>query len=518
MVVLRGLSVSLAATWVCLLQAVSSLETCGEFPLTLAAAIESGPVPNVALLQVAGRLQTKSLANSVSLGWELLAVCTFFVVGVPVAMIIVAWLLGGAGPETPVPASSTVKTPPVLILVVTACVVIGAMVNLTDILNSATDMSVSLTFSGYLIGTYCIGAYLGLFLFFRLEVEQLRTACLVHASCILVGNAFYAFAQCAGLVWLEVVGRILVGMGFGTMYNAILAMSHFAKGPGSTFYFVLFQLFGGAGITAGTALASLCDDIAMWTGASDDILLYVVMTCWGGIFFVSLLIFFPRRWEEVEALAQVEVIAPTEAISEEISEETPHAEHGTALVLIIMSVSFFRNMQRLLWESGAMVVFVYIYGWSSTFGGYMIGAVGVASVVSQLLFSACISGACDDSKAMRCMDITALCGVVLLFAIGHHQDAEVWEWTFMLGSIISYCSNMIWGGIVRSFCVKRAVPGTLSDSTNLLVADQVAVVTGILVGCVFARLVLNLVLTQNSLACCMLFISAMQFMCSLLVL
>jgi len=280
------------------------------------------------------------------------------------------------------------------------------------------------------------------------------------------------------------------------------------------------------------------------------------------MFFISLLIFFPADWEQVEELAKasdvsgtVEFIVPAvesttevnaeentrapqviaealatasdvsatveviagESTTEVGAEEKPLAQQVIAVMLVITSSSFLRITQRLLWESGAMVVFVYIYGWSSTFGGYMIGAVGVTSVVSQLLFSACISGACDDSKAMRCMDITALCGLVLLFAFGHHQDAEVWEWTFMLGSIISYCSNMIWGGIVRSFCVKRAVPGTLSDSRNLLVADQVASLTGILVSCVFGRLVLNLVLTQNSLACCMLFISAMQFMCSLLV-
>jgi len=243
------------------------------------------------------------------------------------------------------------------------------------------------------------------------------------------------------------------------------------------------------------------------------------------MFFISLLIFFPADWEQVEALvkasdvsATVEVVVPAgESTAEVSAEEKPHAQQGIAVMLLIVSASFLRTTQRLLWESGAMVVFVYIYGWSSTFGGYMIGTVVVASVIWQLLYSACISGACDDSKALRCMDITALCGLVLLFAIGHHQDAEVWEWTFMLGSIISYCSNMIWGGIVRSFCVKRAVPHTLSDSTNLLVADQVAIITGILVGCVFARLVLNLVLTQNSLACCMLFISVMQFMCSLLV-
>uniref|UniRef100_A0A7S0ZRG2 Uncharacterized protein n=1 Tax=Noctiluca scintillans TaxID=2966 RepID=A0A7S0ZRG2_NOCSC len=119
---------------------------------------------------------------------------------------------------------------------------------------------------------------------------------------------------------------------------------------------------------------------------------------------------------------------------------------------------------------------------------------------------------------MRCMDITALFGCLLMFAPGRHQDAEVWEWTFMIGSIISYCSNLIWGGVVRPFCVKRAVPGTLCDPTNLLVADQVGVLAGVLVGSVFARLVLNLVLTQNSLALCMLFISLMEFMCSLLVL
>jgi len=243
------------------------------------------------------------------------------------------------------------------------------------------------------------------------------------------------------------------------------------------------------------------------------------------MFFISLLIFFPADWEQVEALvkasdvsATVEVVVPAgESTAEVSAEEKPHAQQGIAVMLLIVSASFLRTTQRLLWESGAMVVFVYIYGWSSTFGGYMIGAMGVASVVWQFLFSACISGACDDSKAMRCMDITALCGLVLLFAFGHHQDAEVWEWTFMLVSIISHCSNMIWGGIVRSFCVKRAVPRTLSDSRNLLIADQVASITGILVSCVFGRLVLNLVLTQNSLACCMLFISAMQFMCSLLV-
>ena len=480
-------------------------------------------------------------------------------------MVITARFLGGVGPETPVLASSTATSPPLLIMVVTGCVVIGALVNLTDVLNSATDLSISLAYSGYLIGTYSIGAFLGLFLFFRLEVQQLRTACLFHTSSVFVGNTFYAVALYASSDWLEVVSRIVVGVEYGAIYNTILALSHFAKGPGSTTYFMIFQLFVGVGVTTGTAFASLCTEIASWVGASDedfsDAVVNIVMACWGATFFISLLIFFPGDWEQVEALAKtsdvsatvefipavesttevsaeentrvpqviadalatasdvsatVEVIAG-ESTTEVSAEEKPHAQQHIALMLVITSSSFLRITQRLLWESGAMVVFVYIYGWSSTFGGYMIGAVGVTSVVSQLLFSACISGACDDSKAMRCMDITALCGLVLLFAFGHHQDAEVWEWTFMLGSIISYCSNMIWGGIVRSFCVKRAVPRTLSDSTNLLVADQVSIVTGILVGCVFGRLVLNLVLTQNSLACCMLFISVMQFMCSLLV-
>lgn len=419
----------------------------------------------------------------------------------PLLLIGLSLSMGGPPPVPEQRKLSETKTPPRIITVFTGIVCVGVMANVTVIIPSAQQTAeasgAGLAFSGGIIAVYSIGALCSLPVFASFSVAELKSAFLLHAFCMTVGNLGLGLAGKNNMVWLLMISRIFCGFEGGCMYNTANVMLHFAQGSATTPYLVLYQFFIACGVLLGPTLASVSLGLARVAGMEGDFAVNGFMAIWGVLVFVAISLFFPSDYRQmVDAYA--ETSSPREPESMSMAEvlSSPKARQGLSLMALLLNCTFLRLLQRLVWESGAVYIMSDEWGWGAETSGYVVGALGIIHALVQLFVSYTVAGVYPDKCLMRVLEWLQMVGILMMFG----ETSETGHAIFLTGSVIAYCSSSVWGGICTSFCLKRSMEGTFFARRSLLFLNQIAIFAGIACGSVVSRSLLALDPSESMLA------------------
>mmetsp|Transcript_98444 Transcript_98444/g.175333 ORF Transcript_98444/g.175333 Transcript_98444/m.175333 type:complete len:512 (+) Transcript_98444:59-1594(+) len=450
----------------------------------------------------------------------------------PCSLTLAVYCLGKTPPESKAFKAQETAEPPRLITWFTGVVCVGVLANCTAILPSAGATAKaaggSLSFSGYMVGAYSLGGLAGLAIFARISVNQLRSAYLLHAACMLLGNASYTYAGVVDNKVLLFAARVIVGLEGGCMYNTTMAIVHFARGTARTPNLIIYQLWLACGVTLGPPLNSASMKVSAMLGQERyaDVGVNLAMSIWGAVLGLALLLLFPRRLsteypsliqDSEESVQDDSTRTHTKGIAQQTDDDSKGSspgsdghdkagsqEAGFTTALILIDTASSRMIQRLLWESGTVIVLADYYKWGTANAGLAIGAVGACNAAFQMIFACKIAGHVSDERILLILEMTQVIGVLLMFRPGN-SDGPIWPVLFVLGSIIAYCSNQVWGGVSTSFCFKRAMPGTRFCQENLVILNQASLFIGIAFGSTAIRILMEHLHSQNILAACLLF-------------
>eukprot|EP00931_Biecheleriopsis_adriatica_P009669 TRINITY_DN11073_c0_g1_i1.p1 TRINITY_DN11073_c0_g1~~TRINITY_DN11073_c0_g1_i1.p1 ORF type:complete len:713 (-),score=142.00 TRINITY_DN11073_c0_g1_i1:197-2335(-) len=413
--------------------------------------------------------------------------------------------LGGLPAANSQMASQKSSAPPPVLLAFTGGVCILVMANITAILTTVQNETVSITASGYVIASEVVGAMAGLLIFRQFAVASVKVAYTLSLFTTVVGNSLYAWC-CLNDTGLHLtVSRMITGLGAGAMYNTAMVMVHFARGTSKTSYMVLYQFFVAVGILLGPILASSSSIfVAVFferdTVDTQDAMASCVLAVLAAVLLAGVVALLPSDRKELEEEAGIdpEESAPAASLMEASHDESNSA-NGAALMMTLVGSATMRMAQRLLWESGSVIAVQGAFGWSSTQAGFMYIVVVVFQALAQFVFSSSISGNYPDESLMRILELTQLLGTILMF-----QPFIMPHWLsvakFFVASIIAYCSNALWSGVLSSFCVKRSVTNSFFSAENLMLFNQAAIFMGIAFGTIISRAVQDLDPGLNSLA------------------
>jgi len=293
---------------------------------------------------------------------------------------------------------------------------------------------------------------------------------------------------------------------------------------------VLYQFFVAMGILLGPIIAAAGDLLGIMSFTNDAVA-GLMMVLWGVLLEVAILIMIPENISELEEQAgltpeEIREPSPAEAMLQDYLHEFrrdrfQHLQgkgwsNGLALFATLLVSAGIRMMQRLLWESGAVIAVQKDFGWTSSQARYMYMTVVIGQASAQLFFSNFFAGKYSDMTLLRSLELLQLGGAVLMFPLPSCMSIPQWARVaqFMVASIIAYCSNALWSGVISSFCVKRTIQGPFS-SQNLMVLNQAAIFVGIAFGCIISRAVEDLNPGVTSLAAVLLMGAVLQLFISL---
>lgn len=418
---------------------------------------------------------------------------------------------------------------PLVLLLFTCLICTGATVNVTVVIPTATLYSTSLLHSAFIISTYSVGAMIGLVLF-RNVPTSVRQAFLLHCLGMTVGNlGYYVFSSShvdsytyTGVI----VSRIIVGLAGGVMYNANVALIEFSSPEKKVRYLSIYQFFLGFGLLLGPALSSTTTLIGQALGVEEDryALANLVMTVWG----VALGIMVFWKMPDNKILRELAGMSSSldehnngESHYEELQDdsdddvthqiETPDksdddcgSSNTFSPIWKIALGNFLRITERIMWETGSVVVMSTQFGWSLVTAGYVVGSLGGAQTVAQLLYA--YLNPQNNPKSVTILEILELAGIILLFGAGHETGAITFKGAtrFLLGSTVAYCANCLMSAPYNAILLEQATEGGATaklDQSTLLLSSQYGIFLGFLVGPLLVRSIMEATAeNQNILA------------------
>ena len=323
------------------------------------------------------------------------------------------------------------QVPPVL-MVFTGLVCMGVLVNVTVVIPTATLVGSSLFDAALIISSYSIGALAGLGLFYAVGRSSVRTAYLLHAVFMCIGNAgFYLAAGGFGAPsFLGLLGsRAVIGLEGAVMFNASTAFVEFSSPKLWVRYLALYQFFVGLGLVLGPGLAALC----LLVGEEMDLpvphaIVNLVLAVWATGLGVSIIIFMPDNdtlAQQARELPDVDestwLLAPkgdspkggSPVNAPEDADDS--AETHMMLYAKMLSGNCLRISLRILWEAGSAVIFVRQFGFSFVAAALFLSAYGVAQTVAQVTYA---YSSPPSAQAMAWLEVLQLLGILLMFAFG----------------------------------------------------------------------------------------------------
>ena len=104
------------------------------------------------------------------------------------------------------------------LMIFTGFVCVGVMVNFTVVIPTETIEDLTLIEAAAVVGSYSVGALVGLTLFYRIGKESIRSAYILHALFMAVGNLGYAlasglFVETDALTGWLYFSRAVIGLG-----------------------------------------------------------------------------------------------------------------------------------------------------------------------------------------------------------------------------------------------------------------------------------------------------------------
>jgi MFS family permease len=400
---------------------------------------------------------------------------------------------------------------PFILLAFSCTVCAGVLTNTTIIVPTAQDAAdghgLSLVFSGLLISSYSIGSFFGLALFYRIGESSFRNAFLLHCVFMCLGNLlFWISARGDGSFIGIFAARFIIGLEGGCMYNAAIALITFSSEARRSSYLALYQFFVGMGLILGPVIASAAILIAQALHlAKPEILCNLVMSLWGIALFLLVWFLMPsnKGLYDLTDLPHppTQVIQPAQPIGS--------ATNGLFLKADMASGNFLRIFQRVLWETGAFVVFTHLFGWTISTGGFMLGLIGASQTLSQFVFSRLRPS--DDRRTVVWLEAIELVGIVLMCspagATTHDGPTKstvesttspwvhFWRALFVLGSCISYNASCLTAAPYSAILLAKVS----TRPNEMMLVSQYAIFAAFLVAPIVSRGVLQVELSQNML-------------------
>jgi len=390
------------------------------------------------------------------------------------------------------------QVPPVL-MVFTGLVCMGVLVNVTVVIPTASLVGSSLFDAALIISSYSVGALAGLGLFYTVGRSSVRTAYLLHAVFMCIGNAgFYLAAGAFGAPnFLGLLGsRAVIGLEGAVMFNASVALIEFSSPKLWVRYLALYQFFVGLGLVLGPGLAALC----LLVGEEMDLpvphaIVNLVLAVWGTGLGVSIIIFMPDNdtlAQQARELPDVDestwLLAPKgdspqggspDNAPQNADDES--AETHMMLYAKMCSGNCLRISLRILLEAGSAVIFVRQFGFSFVAAALFLSAFGVAQTVAQVTYAYSNP---PSAQALAWLEVLQLLGILLMFAFGLKAASMPYMLVlvaFVLASPCIYCANCLSSAPFQSVLLNSADEIGAERETLLLVA-QVGAFLGFLIG------------------------------------
>jgi MFS family permease len=373
------------------------------------------------------------------------------------------------------------------------------LVNVTVVIPTASLVGSSLFDAALIISSYSVGALAGLGLFYTVGRSSVRTAYLLHAVFMCIGNAgFYLAAGAFGAPnFLGLLGsRAVIGLEGAVMFNASVALIEFSSPKLWVRYLALYQFFVGLGLVLGPGLAALC----LLVGEEMDLpvphaIVNLVLAVWGTGLGVSIIIFMPDNdtlAQQARELPDVDestwLLAPKgdspqggspDNAPQNADDES--AETHMMLYAKMLSGNCLRISLRILWEAGSAVIFVRQFGFSFVAAALFLSAYGVAQTVAQVTYAYSNP---PSAQALAWLEVLQLLGILLMFAFGLKAASMPYMLVlvaFVLASTFIYCANCLSSAPFQSVLLNSADEIGAERETLLLVA-QVGVFLGVLIG------------------------------------
>jgi len=279
------------------------------------------------------------------------------------------------------------------------------------------------------------------------------------------------------------------------------------------------SIFYSVGVLLGPSLAAVGAAIGESFGPPfDTVLANAVMSLWGAMLLVALLIVSPPDYGTPEAssnygaVSQIRNMGTFQAAidlaasyypapgRDAITTSSSSLSGARTLVLMLFYSALLRMAQRLLFESGIIFLLEEIYKWDMAAAGMCMGAIGICNAFAQIIFSSTLAGRYEDCTLMCTLELTQLIGILIMVSSSGGGSLI----GLLVGGTIAYCANAIWGGVNTAFCMKRSFEGSLASRKMMLVCNQVAIFTGIAMGGVSSRFLLSTFPNPQVLAIAML--------------
>ena len=394
------------------------------------------------------------------------------------------------------------QVPPVLLLF-TGLVCMGVMINVTVVIPTASLVGSSLFDAALVISAYSLGACAGLGLFYALGRSSVRTAYLLHAVFMCIGNAgFFLAAGALGTPsFLGVLlSRAVIGLEGAVMFNASVALVEFSSEELRVRYLALYQFFVGLGLILGPGLAAVCMLAGRAIGLSAaHAFVNLVLAVWAVGLAVAILVFLPDN----ETLAQMSreqpavdesswLLAPkgtdspvaaetaaAGATATPVDADASAAGEHTMLHVKMCAGNAVRIALRILWEAGSAVILVRQFGFSFVAAAFCLAAYGVIQTAAQILYA---FSSPPSHAALAWTEVVQLLGILLMLAFGLGADQAPPGLViagFAVASACVYCANCVSAAPFNAVMLKSADNACADRDTMLLVA-QAHILTNVL--------------------------------------
>ena len=422
---------------------------------------------------------------------------------------------------------------PHALMVFTALICCGVMVNITVVIPTVTVDDLTLIEAGAVVGSYSMGALAGLAVFYRISKESIRSAYLLHALFMAIGNLGYAFAS--GLFvntdaspgWLYFT-RAIIGLEGAVMYNSIVALIHFSAAKDYMKTFGVYQFFIGLGMVLGPGLSAIFYAIGTAAGldAAAALINFVIFLYSIGLF-IALLLWLPEN-EELEALSkemantmrgssgeETALLPEGEALREQQEEEHNAALHAAAVERAKRDAEYMRNCHddlsteqiamidavglhgirmrmlignflrisiRLAWEVGAVVVLIYEFNFTTVTSALIISLTGAAQTIAQMLFNS--ENLPSAPYMLQVMEMIQFMSILMMFMMSFYMmGGPTWFMAlfFIIVSFASYVSNCL-SSVPYNLLLLSANDRLDGERELLMLYSQVGIFLGFIVG------------------------------------
>lgn len=416
--------------------------------------------------------------------------------------------------------------------VFSALVCVGVMINITVVIPTETMEDLSILEAAAVVGSYSVGALSGLPLFYRVGKESVRSAYILHALLMAIGNLGYAFASGlfvstgAGTGWLYFT-RAIIGLGGAVMYNSNMALIHYSSPRDFMYALAAYQFFIGVGLVLGPLLSAIFYVIGEAAGLSaSSALVNFALFIYAALLIAALVMRLPEN-DDLEALAcsgsnssggvdgervallegetrrtandnEAQTLAQAQAINQ-AREDAEKMEHPwdelssvqlaaidavglSGIRLRILLGNFLRISIRLAWEVGAVLVLIYEFGFTVVTTASIIALAGAAQTIAQMLYS---SEALPAAPYMlQVLEMVQFMGVLMMFVMAFYMiTTPMWLMAlfFILCSFAVYVANCL-SSAPFNYILLCSSDRLKGDREPLMLANQVGIFLGFIVG------------------------------------